>query len=84
MSDIVERLRIEDDGEMSLKTLRSLHEAADEIERLRSLLKEAGIAIERVTNFAEGQDWDIPPVSLEWEAAIQTLGSVLSKIKGEA
>lgn len=71
MSDIVERLRTKQ------HLVITQDEAADEIERLLSLLKEAGDALEPIA-----QRW-IDPLSIareHWQRA----STVLSKIKGEA
>jgi len=83
MSDIVERARIKS-GMLKMgeriafgSDSELLDEMAAEIERLRSLLKEAGEALEPIA-----QRW-IDPLSIareHWRAA----STVLSKIKGEA
>lgn len=87
MSDIVERLRAWDawdppigfderKGHVAPQHVSGA-EAADEIERLRALLKEAGEAMEPIA-----QRW-IDPLSIareHWQRA----RTILSKIKGEA
>jgi hypothetical protein len=106
MSDIVERLRMKVVGQylghgqyeaVDLTPLAT--EAADEITRLRSLLKEAGEALETFSHYSAIRSAK-PLLGLgdiihgvhhgsEWEANIKlsdcdNARTVLSKIKGEA
>jgi len=79
MSDIVERLRFMSYPEAGM--------AADEIERLRSLLKEAGDSIQRLYHYHRGchEDEDVmEPSGSDWALAWDQSRTVLSKIKGEA
>ncbi len=105
MSDIVERLRAKHDDtwpqQIGYGDLINQDgpEAADEIERLRSLLKEAGEALEPFSHYSAMRSAK-PLLGLgdiihgvhhgsEWEANIKlsdcdNARTVLSKIKGEA
>jgi len=85
MSDIVETLRFMSYPEAGM--------AADEITRLRSLLKEAGGALERLYNAhpedesrMDFSDWseEMKAAQDEWVTARDNARTVLSKIKGEA
>ena len=71
-------------GCLSKRTVAEMHtEAADEIDRLRSLLKEAGDALEAVPmpgGTTSWQGWKL--AFLAWHE--HTARTVLSKIKGEA
>lgn len=62
-----------------------IDEMAAEIRRLRSLLKEAGEALERLTTYATARfDPFEAPDSNDWADAWDQSRTVLSKIKGEA
>jgi hypothetical protein len=62
-----------------------LRKRDDEITRLRSLLKEAGEALERLTTYATAPfDPFEAPDSNDWADAWDQSSTVLSKIKGEA
>mgnify|MGYP006365536299 CR=1 FL=1 len=79
MSDIVERLRthcIDLEGGIRDEEILA---AADEITRIRSLLKEAGEALDDMVMAAE-----LPGDHCELHCSLVRARSVLSKIKGEA